>query len=143
MRTEIDLRQLAKDFERHEGRKYQMYLVNGLAHIGVCRLIDGSLGGAVSDEEIDLMLANDIDRHIGDLDKVLPWWRELHPEPRQRALALMALQLGVPRLREFTKMLAALQKQNWHVASLEARASRWATQTPERAKEVAQMLRDG
>lgn len=142
MRVEIDLRQLAKDFERFEGRRYHAYQVNGLWHIGVGRLIDGSKGGAVSDEEIDLMLANDIDRHLGDLDKAMPWWRTLSAR-RQHAMALMALQMGVPNLLDFKKMLSAIQKENWHVVYLEAMASKWASQTPQRAKEVAQMLREG
>lgn len=138
----IDLRKLRADLERHEGRRYSAYQVAGLWHIGVGRLIDARAGGAVSDDEIDTMRDNDINRHVDDLYKVFPWVREL-TEARQRALANMAFQMGVPRLREFKKMLACLQAKDWLGAYQNALASVWAEQTPERAKEVAAMLRDG
>ncbi len=139
---ELDRQRLTADLERHEGRRYSAYQVDGKWHIGVGTLIDGRFGGALSDDEIDLILQNRITTHLADLYTVLPWVRELS-EARQRALANMAFQLGVPRLLGFTKMLACLQAGDWLGAHTNALDSAWAEQTPARAKEVAAMLRDG
>jgi lysozyme len=105
-------------------------------------LIDSRKGGAVSDDVVELMAREDIERNRQDLDKAIPWWRSLNPS-RQLALEAMAYQLGTPNLLAFKKMLAALEAKNWIGAHMQALDSTWAEQTPARAKEVAALLRDG
>lgn len=63
------------------------------------------------------------------------------PTPVRNALTGMAFQLGVPRLLGFKRMLAAIREGRWAEAAEEAMDSRWAKQTPVRAKHVAQVLR--
>lgn len=134
---------LMQHLRRHEGVKYQAYQdQGGYWHIGMGTLIDGRIGGAVSDDVVEMMAREDILRNQQDLDKKCPWWRSLDPV-RQMALEAMAYQLGVPRLLEFKKMLACLEMGDWLGAHTNALNSVWAEQTPARAKEVALLLRDG
>ena len=62
---------------------------------------------------------------------------------RYSVLVSMAYQLGVAGLLKFKKMLAAVDGENWNEAAIQALDSRWAKQTPERAKRHADALRTG
>ncbi|MEK6591552.1 MAG: hypothetical protein AABZ67_00585 [Pseudomonadota bacterium] len=62
---------------------------------------------------------------------------------RQAALADMAYQMGRQRLEGFNLMLDAIRRGDWDRARDEALASRWARQTPARARAVADMLLTG
>jgi lysozyme len=143
--TYIDWREgLRLQLLRHEGVKrsaYQDHL--GYWTIGVGRLIDERKGGGLSLTEIEYLLDNDINRVIHDLETSLPGslWFTLSGKQKQ-ALANMAFQLGVGGLLKFKKMLAALERGDLEEAEEEALNSRWAEQTPNRAREVAAMLRE-
>ena len=138
-----DLDKLIAHLRPLEGWKNSAYQdQNGFWHIGMGTLIDPRKGGAVSDDVIYMMAAEDIQRNRGDLDKLFPWWRGLS-ERRRIALQAMAYQLGAPKLSDFKKMLASLEAGDYLGAYGHALNSVWAEQTPTRAKEVAAMLRDG
>lgn len=62
---------------------------------------------------------------------------------RAAVLISMAYQMGVTGLLKFRKMIAAIENNDWEEAAKEALDSRWATQTPERAKRNAEALRTG
>lgn len=127
---------------RHEGtvrHAYQDHL--GYWTIGVGRLIDERRGGGLSDDEIDYLLDNDIERVLSQLEPTIPGWDDL-PDNVQIALASMAFQLGVAGLFGFKRMLAAIERKDWAEARREALHSKWAHQTPTRATEIAGMLHD-
>jgi lysozyme len=85
------------------------------------------------------LLENDISRIVGELDAGFPWWNKM-PEPAQRGLANMAFNLGVPRLRGFSRMLAALKDGYFDAAATEALDSQWADQVGERANRIAALF---
>jgi lysozyme len=62
---------------------------------------------------------------------------------RQHALVEMAFQMGVGGLFQFRRMWAAIERGDFEDAHKEALDSRWAVQTPNRARAVAARLRDG
>lgn len=62
---------------------------------------------------------------------------------RQRALANMVFQMGMYRVLGFKRMIDAIMRGDWVEASKEALDSKYARQTPVRARRVAQMLRTG
>ena len=62
---------------------------------------------------------------------------------RQRALVNMAFQLGTEGLSKFQRMIQAIFKDDWAQAQIEALDSKWAKQTPTRARRVAEMIRTG
>lgn len=133
----MNLRQIRQDLERDEGWRahaYQDHL--GFWTIGYGFLIDERRGGGlpkpIADRWLDHILVE-----IGKaLDARIPWWR-YQPDNVQRALVNQAYQLGVNGLLNFRKMLAALQRGDRLEAAAEALNSRWAAQTPARARRVA------
>lgn len=62
---------------------------------------------------------------------------------REMALANMVFQMGLGGVLKFKKMIAALKVENWNEAYKQALDSAWYKQTPNRAKRVAEVLRDG
>lgn len=114
----------------------------GYSTIGVGRLIDKRKGGGVSREEALYLLENDIGRVLIELRKRLPWFEKLS-DTRKRALCNMAFQLGITGLMDFKKMLWAMENQKWELAQAEGLDSKWAGQTPKRAKRVMGMIRYG
>ena len=111
----------------------------GKLTIGVGRNLDDV---GVSDAEADVLLANDVARVMAGLDRDAPWWREM-TEPRQRALANMAFNLGPSGLSRFVALLAALQAGRYAAAADEATNSLWARQVGARATRIAGLLRAG
>jgi lysozyme len=129
-----------KQMRFHEGVKNKVYKDHlGIETIGVGRnLVDRGL----SDEEVDYLLGNDITIVENELDNGLSWWRDLD-EVRQRALADLAFNMGLPRLHGFVKMLDGLQRRDYHAAADELLYSKYAKQVGARSERVAQMIRTG
>jgi len=76
------------------------------------------------------------------LASIFSWWPAL-AQARRDALIDMAYQMGVQKLLGFSQMLRAITYQDWPTAYDQAMASDWAKETPARAQQVAQQLRDG
>ena len=129
--------------ERHEGRVNHAYQDSrGYWTIGVGHLIDKRLGGQLNDKIIDFMLIDDIHTVQRELDAAIPWWQELSGA-RQIVLASMCFQMGWPRLSLFVKTLAAMKARDYETAAVEMLDSAWYNQTPDRAEELADMMREG
>lgn len=132
---------LIKHLRFEEGVRSSAYRDHkGYLTIGVGRLIDARLNGGLSDDEINYLLGNDLTNVFDELDKHIPWWRDT-PSGAQMALSAMCFQMGWPRLSKFKKTLALLKDGEYHAASVEAKDSKWAKQTPERAERVCRMMR--
>jgi len=114
----------------------------GFWTIGVGRLIDKRRGGKLSDDEIEYLLINDVTRVVAELDRRLPWWRELDPV-RRRVIVNMAFNLGVTGLLGFRNTLAHVRAGRWEAASRGMLASKWARQVKGRAVRLAKMMREG
>ena len=76
------------------------------------------------------------------LDQAIPWWRQLCDE-RQDVLVNMSYQMGVQGVLGFHGTLAACQAQQWEDAASNMLASKWASQTPKRAKRLALQMQTG
>lgn len=111
----------------------------GKLTIGVGRNLDDR---GLSDREIGVLLENDITIVVDELDRHLPWWREMN-DVRQRALANMCFNLGWPKLRGFVNTLAAMQRGDYQVAADGMRASLWARQVGARARRLAREMETG
>ena len=129
--------------ESDEGRVPYAYKDSlGYWTIGVGRLIDERKGGRLSDAEIDMLLDNDIASCIAALSDALPWFAKLD-EVRQAVLISMAFQLGVAGLLKFQITLGSVETGDYATAGDEMLQSRWAKQTPGRARRLADMMRSG
>jgi lysozyme len=138
--SEFWLYNLTEQLKRHEGfvpHAYQDHL--GFWTIGYGRLVDKSRNGGISKDEADMLLRADIARVITELHARLSFYERL-PDRKKQALANMAFQLGINGLLNFRRMLSAIKDGDWTRARIEALDSRWASQTPARAREIANMI---
>lgn len=134
---------LRKMLEADEGRvahAYQDHL--GFWTIGVGRLIDKAKGGGLSNDEIDYLLNNDIQKCLAGIRGALPWFDTLN-EARQAVLVAMAFQMGLNGLLGFRNTLAAVRDGRFEHAAELMLQSKWATQTPKRAQRMAHQMRTG
>jgi lysozyme len=111
--------------------------VVGHPTIGVGRALDVN---GITLEEADYLLANDIDKVAGQLDARLPWWRDM-TLARQAVLASMAFQMGIGGVLAFSSTLRSMAAGDYPAAARGMLASKWAQQTPARAKRMAEMMR--
>jgi lysozyme len=93
----------------------------------------------ITKDESEMIVRNRIGMIKTELAKHKPVFKLLSPT-RQNALIEMAYQLGVNGCLNFMRMWSALEQGNYQQAYLEALDSRWAKQTPRRAKTVAEKL---
>ena len=134
----MDTEALKVDLLRDEGCGLKPYVDTvGKITVGIGRNLTDR---GITLEEAKHLLENDITAVVIELDHKLPWWRGL-PEHKQRALANIAFNMGLPRLMNFRKMLAALECGEWDTAAAEALNSAWAEQVGERAQRIAQEFR--
>lgn len=138
------IEQLTAQLRRDEGTKataYQDHL--DFWTIGVGRLIDSRKPGAgLRPDEIDYLLRNDINDRVQALTKALPWFSTLD-EARQGVLLNMAFQLGTAGLLGFKSTLALIAAGKYAEAAEQMLKSKWATQTPTRAKRLAEQMKTG
>lgn len=114
----------------------------GYSTIGVGRLIDKRKGGGITAEESAYLLGNDVDNVVNGLNKRLPWWTKLD-EARQGVLVNMAFQMGIDGLLGFKNTLAMIERGDYASASVGMMKSKWAQQTPSRAKRMAEQMLTG
>ncbi len=131
-----------------EGFRSEPYLCSmGYPTIGIGKRI-GPQGGSLRNYEFTcsltiakLWLKEEVDKVATELHKK-EWFGNLDYN-RQTIIISMAYQLGMHGLSKFKRMIAALEKGDFKTASIEALDSRWAVQTPHRAKRHAEVIRYG
>jgi len=135
--------QATKQIKRHEGFVSNAYKdsLNYLT-IGYGRLIDKSKGGGISESEAEYLLANDVNGVYEALNRSIPSFKTLN-EPRQAVLLNMAFQMGVNGLMQFKSTLKLIEIGDYDAAADNMLKSLWASQTPNRAKEMATQMRTG
>jgi lysozyme len=69
-------------------------------------------------------------------------WLEDMPQEIQAVVLNMCYQLGVTGVSKFRKAISALQEGEWHEAADEMLDSLWARQTPNRAEELSNIVRN-
>ena len=125
------------ELERDEGNEPFPYTDTvGKITIGIGRNLSDR---GLSQDEIQYLLKNDIDEVLADLDRALPWWREMTPA-RQRVLANMCFNMGLPVLLGFRNTLAYMARGNYKAAAAGMRASKWARQVGARAERLARLM---
>jgi len=134
---------LTEMLRRHEGVETHAYkCTSGKITVGVGRNIDESGGIGLSDDEIDYLLENDIDRCIKELGSAFNWFSDLN-EARRDAMIDLVFNMGLTRLTGFKKALAAMAEANYDTAAAEFMDSKWASQVKDRAIEICAMIKTG
>lgn len=96
----------------------------------------------LSDDEIDMLLANDVALVDDDIRRNFPWAQSLSPV-RYRVLQQMCFNLGISRLKGFVRTLSAMRRGDYAAAAQGMRESLWARQVGARAARLAQMMERG
>lgn len=112
----------------------------GYLTVGYGFLIDDRRAGGMPKEVGEYWLMHNIHGIVNSLHRSLPWF-ESRPQPVKEALVNMAYQMGIAGLLSFRRTLAHIESGRYSEAADEALRSRWATQTPERAKRVTDLIR--
>ena len=125
--------------KRHEGLKLKPYrCTQGKLTIGYGRNLDDR---GITASEAEEMLLTDMceveerlfnEGLLSDLN-----------DARKAVLINMGFQLGVQGLFGFKRMIAAVDSKQYELAAKEMLDSKWAKQTPNRAKELAEQMLTG
>ena len=129
---------LLKRIKEHEGFRSRVYkCTEGFDTIGY--------GFAIKDLELDEDIAKEIlMRKVEKLIKRVRTrfdWLDSVPHEVQGVLVEMSYQMGLSGVSKFKKALHAMQMFQWKLAATELLDSRWAKQTPNRAKELSDIIR--
>ena len=134
---------LTELLRREEGEVLHAYADHlGFLTIGVGRLIDKKKGGGITKEESAYLLSNDIDKKTAEVLKALPWVDQLD-DARKAIIISMAFQMGTNGLLGFKNTLAMVQAGRYAEAAAGMLNSKWAQQTPARAKRHAEQMKTG
>ena len=145
----------------HEGLRLQVYKDTlGIDTIGIGRNLEDR---GITKEELDWMdipnmdavyeygiteadamylAKNDVQIVEEELVRAHPCVEELDAV-RQLVLMDMAFNMGVPRLRKFTKMWNAVHEKKFDIAAKEMLDSRWAVQVKSRSTKLAHAMHHG
>ena len=127
----------------HEGVETHAYKCTAnKTTIGVGRNIDPDGGIGLSDLEIEYLLSGDVKRVQAELINTFTWFSELD-EVRKDAMTDICFNIGLPRLLQFEKSLAAMSIGDYYRAADEFLDSRWANQVGARAITITDMIRSG
>lgn len=131
---------LTKQLEIDEGRSKKLYVDTvGKVTAGVGRNLTNR---GLSDDEIDLMLANDIKLAEKDARSLVPDFDRLD-DVRQEVLVNMSFNLGYSRLAGFKKFLAAVNAGRFAEAAAEMEDSKWFKQVGQRGVRLRDAMRTG
>lgn len=134
---------LIQELRIDEGVKYEPYLDSvGIKTVGVGHNLQAhpiDFSYPLTDEQVDELLASDLKETFSQLDKHLPWWRNMS-YPRQRALANMCFNMGINGLMTFHNTLAAMEAGNLDVVVAGMKASKWANQVGARAVRLEELM---
>jgi len=134
---------ILEQLEAEEGFVPHVYQ-DGLSFwtIGIGRLIDKRRGGGITHDEALYLLGNDVARITHDLLRRFRWFDGLDAA-RQAVLVGMAFQMGIHGLLGFQRTLLLIEARRFEQAAAAMLQSKWASQTPERARRMAEQMRTG
>ena len=143
----MNIDKLIQELILDEGYKYETYEDHlGFLTLGVGHLvldtdpeINKPVGTPIGEERILECLNDDIETVCDELNRNMPWWKELSDE-KMRVLANMCFNLGITRLLKFRKFLAALESGDFETAGEEMMDSKWATQVGARATRLQRRI---
>ena len=133
-----ELNDLLKDIKKHEGFKPRVYkCTEGYDTIGY--------GFAIKDLVIekdiaDLILMKKLHTLLQRVMVAFSWFESMPPEVKDVVLN-MCYQLGLSGFSKFKKTIYLLETEQFEEASVEMLDSLWAKQTPNRAKELSEIVR--
>ena len=103
-------------------------------------------GFAIKDLELDediseMILMRKLDNLMTRIGKTFAWWRSADSTVKD-VVVEMCYQLGVSGFSKFKKTIGHLENKRYSKASAEMLDSRWAKQTPNRALELSNLIKE-
>jgi lysozyme len=136
----VNKAKLIEELKRDEGVELRPYKCSaGFLTLGVGRNIEER---GITMDESDYLLANDITICEEEATRVFKWYDTLS-DVRQRVILNMIFNLGLTKLLNFKKFLAAMEAEDWEEAGKQMLDSRWAKQVGNRADRLEQMIVNG
>ena len=143
----MDMSRLLESVKKHEGYKDHVYLDTrnkrtvGVGHL--CVEDHWEDGVAYPEEMLMKVLKDDLKNAIRGAEELCSDCPVLEDQAKE-IITEMVFQLGKTGVSKFRNMWKALGQDppNYERASLEMLDSRWASQTPGRAKEMSDHMRD-
>lgn len=134
----MNIDRLVANTKEHEGFESRVYLDSrGIQTVGYGFTIkDLNLPEGVSSTILRLILL----QRVIDLHDRLEWFSYM-PSEIQEVIVEMTYQLGISGFLKFKKTIGFLKKRNFKAASLEMLRSKWANQTPNRAVEMSNIVK--
>ena len=129
---------LIESIKKHEGFSAMVYKDSlGIDTVGY--------GFAIKDLELDsdiceMILERKV-KNLKDRIEIKFDWYKYMPQEIKDIVVEMCYQMGVYGFSRFKKTIAFLQNKEWEKASVEMLDSRWAQQTPNRAKEMSDKVK--
>ena len=134
---------LLEMLKRHEGVEHHIYRCSaGFWTLGAGRNVDPQGGLGLSNDEVDYLLQNDIERVIKELSTEYRWFNSLD-DVRKDAMIDISFNLGATRLRGFKRALAAMEVADYTTAAKEFLDSKWSRDVKGRATELCYMIETG
>lgn len=136
----FSMRQLEAHLVEDEERRLKLYpdsrgkMTIGIGH----NLTDNGISLHICEE----LFTEDIDIAVAELNRRLPWWTKVD-DVRQLVLVDMSFNMGIDRLLEFKKFLAAVEAGDYSTACSEMQNSAWFTEVGQRAVRLQAMMRTG
>lgn len=135
----MNLESLKQSLRTHEGCKLTVYTCTaGKPTIGIGHNLERPISITAAEQILD----DDINDCIRDLNRALPWWKDLN-DARQNVMVELVFNLGLPTLLTFKKFLSSLQSGDYGKAAGELRNSKWAEQVKGRASVLAMRMEKG
>jgi len=145
----IDYDPLKNRIKSHEGYRDTIYLDTknfktiGYGHL--CRKDEVWIEDRkYSRKELEKVFEHDFQKAVGQTDALLKSRLNVTSNSFNKdayfVLIEMTFQLGIGNLKKFKRMISALENRNWRLASKEMVSSRWANQTPKRARFLANIM---
>ena len=132
------MKDIIEQLKIHEGYKPAVYKCTaGVATRGIGFAIKDL---NLSEEVCELILTEKLEALEERFEKKFDWFQESPVEVRNVMLN-MAYQLGFAGFCKFKKTIAYLEEAEWEKASEEMLDSKWAKQTPNRAKELSEIIK--
>ena len=136
-------KRLTKSIKSHEGYSDSVYIdILGNPTIGFGHLVKKGdsfkKNKKYPKEYLDQIFEKDLSIAIKHHNKIFSKYNL--PKKINEVLIEMIFQLGVKKILKFKKMIRALAKTNFNIASKEMISSKWCTQTPKRVKKLAKIV---
>ena len=144
----INQQLLIQELRFDEGVRYEPYNDSlGIPTVGVGHDLQVSplpdvWSYPLTDDEVDQLLTEDLEKVFTGLNNNLQWWADLN-DVRQRVLCNMCFQMGIGGLLGFRNTLILIRQGQYVAAASGMINSKWADQTPARAQRLAKMMSTG